>query len=234
MTREEMAALFGRNVPDWVQAHARAAPRGAALDIGCASGATVRWLAALGFDSTGIDRSLPAELEEAPGARFLCRDILDFPLGAGHYSLVIALNVLQFLKPSDKSQVLDSVVNGLREGGVVIVQSFTTEDPAFVRLRQQAAPIEPNCFWSEPLQSAFSFFEPGELRAWARTRPLDLLLYEEKVYDDDHPPYGKHQHGMVSIVGNKRVSSPSLSCCLLGENAELGGRTPWRRRRRGQ
>lgn len=197
-------AVFGRLVPDVVRRWVPHAPPGRALDLGCAGGAVTHFLAERGYCALGLDRELPAMLPQHAGASFQVADVRCFALDRAWYQLIVALNVLQFMRRSERGALLESVTAALTEAGMVILESFTTEDPGYRRCREVGLDeVEPQTFFAPKLGGHLSFFRRGELNGWAESERLEVLHYVEQEVEDDHPPSGPHRHGLVTLVGRR-------------------------------
>lgn len=162
---------------------------GDALDIGCANGANSIWLAEKGFNVVGIDKFLPAELADHNDVKFLTTSVTDFNFQPDFYSLIIAANILQFLIRSEKYKILASIEKSLKVGGIFICESFTVEDESYKE--------------SVKRDSYGSYFELGELEAWAKKCGFEVVFSNEKVVKDNHAPMGEHSHGIVSLIIKK-------------------------------
>ena len=101
-------------------------PRGArVLDAGSGTGRIAGHLAAVGHDVVGVDGDpvlVAAAAEEHPGPRFLVGDLaeLDLPaagIGEPFDVIVCAGNVMTFLAPSTRREVLRRMRAHLRTGG---------------------------------------------------------------------------------------------------------------------
>jgi SAM-dependent methyltransferase len=159
-----------------------AAPRGRALDLGAGEGEIAIWLAANGYlvdavESSGekakhlrtARRGLPVVVHEL--------DLRTFPLAEGTYSLIVASAVLHFLRPSELWPLADRLVSALTEGGMLVAEVLTADDPEAAGLRgARTAEVEPNTYALGPAQ-VIHYFEAGELRRVFRA--LEILEYEE-------------------------------------------------------
>ncbi len=105
-------------------------PRGARiLDAGCGTGRVGGHLAAAGHDVVGVDLDpelITAARHEHPGPRWLVGDLADLDLPAagipaGFDAIVCAGNVMTFVAPATRVQILRSLGTHLRETGRVAV-----------------------------------------------------------------------------------------------------------------
>lgn len=159
-------------------------PLKTALDIGCAYGANSFFLASAGLIVDAIDKALPEDIEKHPNVTFKNISVLDFSFDK-KYDIIMAINVLQFLYPKDREDILNKMYHSLNKNGWMFIQSFTPED--------------------EGVQKGLykSHFEKNELQNWAKSKKITIKSYAEKIISDDHPPHGKHTHGVVIFVGTK-------------------------------
>jgi len=101
---------------------AQALPPGRALDIGMGQGRNAGWLAARGWEVTGIDVSGEGlRLAQASGARIRCvqQGVEDFDMGVEVWDLIAGIYVHGVLLRS-ASRIADA----LRPGGVLVVEGF--------------------------------------------------------------------------------------------------------------
>lgn len=102
------------------------APRGARiLDAGCGPGRVGGILAAAGHDVTGVDLDpelIDAAREDYPGPAWLAGDLseLDLP-GPGFDVIVSAGNVMTFVAPSTRGEILRRLRGHLAPGGRVVI-----------------------------------------------------------------------------------------------------------------
>lgn len=95
-----------------------------ALDVGCGGGRWTRWLAGRGADAVGIDPTA-AMLETArrlsPGLTFhrMSATTIDFP--ADSFDLVMAVTVIQHLRPVEQEQAAAAMCRVVGPGGHLFV-----------------------------------------------------------------------------------------------------------------
>jgi len=106
------------------------APRGASiLDAGCGPGRVGATLAALGHDVVGVDVDpilIAAAEQDHPGPKWFVRDLAEFDLRSegltdGFDVIVSAGNVMAFLAPSTRQEVLRRLGQHLAEDGRAVV-----------------------------------------------------------------------------------------------------------------
>ncbi|WP_238013196.1 class I SAM-dependent methyltransferase [Dactylosporangium sp. AC04546] len=99
-------------------------PRGARiLDAGCGSGRVAGVLAAAGHDVVGVDLDpelIAAAREDHPGPRYLVGDLAEVDLPERFDVVVSAGNVLTFLAPATRVEVLRRCAAHLAPGGRVV------------------------------------------------------------------------------------------------------------------
>ncbi len=156
---------------------------GRALDLGAGEGQQARWLAARGFrvDALERDPGLIAALGEQSRdltIHPIAGDVRTFQPPREEYDLIVASAVLHFLRPTELWPLVDRLEAALKEGGLLIAEVFTTEDPGYAALRSSGAQeVEPNTFIAPEPVGVIHFFALGELeRLFAHLLVLD---YEE-------------------------------------------------------
>jgi SAM-dependent methyltransferase len=105
-------------------------PRGShVLDAGCGPGRVGGYLAAAGHEVVGVDLDpvlIAAAEEDHPGPRWLVGDLADLDLSAsgiadGFDAIVCAGNVMTFVAPSARAEVIRRLGAHLREDGRLVV-----------------------------------------------------------------------------------------------------------------
>lgn len=106
----------------------------AALDVGCGEGRDTVFLAHAGFHVTACDMSAPglAKLERRVEREHLAKhlvqtqlaDLTTFDLQADSYDMVIAANVLQFLRPQDVPTQIAKLKQSVKPGGMIGIGVF--------------------------------------------------------------------------------------------------------------
>jgi SAM-dependent methyltransferase len=187
-------------------------PSGRALDLGAGDGVTSAWLAARGFRVDAVEhdpdrfdslrrltRGLPVHLHPL--------HIMQFRPSQDTYALVVAAAVLHFFAPSDLRILADRLRLSLVEGGILIAEAFTTDDPGYAVLRSEnVREIEPNTFEASPVIGVIHYFEPGELRRLFGG--LDPLDYIEDRRSDPASPEG-YRAGAL-LVAQRRISADTF------------------------
>ncbi len=163
--------------------HRRLLPtRGRALDVAMGTGRNALYLASLGYDVTGIDVSGVAVArcrEEAVrlGLRVeaIQADLESYEMASDVYDLVIDFYYLQ-------RELAPHLTAALRPGGVLVFESFTTEQRRFG--------------WG-PQQERF-LLRPGELRSLFPG--LEVLAYREGLAESE-----RGTKAVAGLVAKKRV-----------------------------
>jgi trans-aconitate methyltransferase len=170
-----------------------AQPSARALDLGCGDGAFARALAARGVRCTAVDRNA---LAPATGVSFIQADLRTYEPELGAFDLVVMKNVLQFLAPHDKRALFRRGYGALAPGGLLLVEAFTVDDPSFEAVHRGDR--------GEASKTGIeSLFDRGELRAWAEEEGARVLDYREVVSEEDHPPHGRHRHGIAFLAARR-------------------------------
>ncbi|MGY1793690.1 class I SAM-dependent methyltransferase [Geodermatophilus sp. SYSU D00525] len=108
--------------------------RSRVLDAGCGPGRVGGHLAAAGHDVVGVDVDpvlIAAAEEDHPGARWLVGDLATLDLPDRFDAIVCAGNVVTFLAPSTRTEVLRRFRAHLADGGRAVVGFGAGRDYAF-------------------------------------------------------------------------------------------------------
>jgi thioredoxin reductase/SAM-dependent methyltransferase len=108
---------------------------GRALDLGCGEGADTIWLAAQGWDATGVDisptaitRATEAARSSGVGARFVAADLSNGEVGEGEYDLVTA-SFLHSPVALDRTRALRRAAERVAVGGRLLIVSHAAPPP---------------------------------------------------------------------------------------------------------
>ena len=179
--------------------------KGILLDIGCGSGLFLKTLQSFNLDIIGIDIS--------PRAILLCRelfvgkeknhhffqcDICDFDIEDNYYMAVTAMTSLCALKRVQMLQQLQKIKRGLKPGGIIYIEVFTTRDPIYSENDKYLPPGE-NTFFFPQWNSFLYFFKPGELLH--RFKDYEILDYKE-LFTTDYAPV-IHRHHEARLCARK-------------------------------
>jgi ubiquinone/menaquinone biosynthesis C-methylase UbiE len=99
-------------------------PDSVIIDVGCATGQTLKYLSAAGFSNlVGVDSSQPMLDQCKVEAKLICSD--QFP--AGSFDAVLCNWTLHFI--DNKKEYLSNIYNQLNNNGLLIISDKTSEDP---------------------------------------------------------------------------------------------------------
>lgn len=154
--------------PEWLVQQASPLKPGRALDLACGEGRAAIWLAAQGWEATGIDisplglnRAKTLAEEQNLTVSWVAADLDDFSLGSEQYDLI---TVFRFLDRELTARISDA----LRPGGIVIYETFLSV---------------PGRESERSVQNPVFRLQPGELpRLFAG---LLVMAYEEVVKDGE-------------------------------------------------
>lgn len=188
---------------------------GEALDIGCGKGDDALFLAEKRFNVTAIDINSNAikNLEERAKksgvhVNTAHLDLRNFQLEENRYSIIIAINSLFFLSHDEFADAVERIKNSAKPGGIIIITSFTVQDPMFDKMSKSADFFKKNNRTFENKKGdKWYFLELNELKTYFEDRFEVLFFNEEIVQDKGH--YGApepHQHAIARIVAKKTAS----------------------------
>lgn len=107
--------------------------KGLVLDLGCGVGVDAKYLAEKGFIVEAVDLNK----DSVECSQKICGDlpvtvikknIINYKISAGKYSLIISWNTLSFLKKSNAIKILINIQKGLIKGGIFVFGFFGPED----------------------------------------------------------------------------------------------------------
>lgn len=118
-------------------------------------------------------------------------DVRTVQLKPNQYDAIIAVTILDHISEEEGKKVAASIIDALKPGGFVFIETFTIHDPAANAARKENETI------SETASFVQHFFDEGELAAWFSQ--LETVLYEEIMkYDDSHGE--PHYHGVARLI----------------------------------
>jgi SAM-dependent methyltransferase len=106
-----------------LQAHARRASKGRALDVACGNGRNACYLAALGFSVDAVDiaeEGLNRFACPPAGIRRICADLDQFVVPPETYDLIVNIRYLN-------RRLFQALRDGLRPGGRLIFESYLAD-----------------------------------------------------------------------------------------------------------
>lgn len=128
---------YGREPNDFLREVSGRIPPGPVLSLAEGEGRNAVFLAGLGHRVTGVDGSavavdkakrLAAERGVADATDFIHADLADFPIEPGAWAGVVS--IFAHLPPPVRQTVHRRVVDGLRPGGVLILEAYTPDQLA--------------------------------------------------------------------------------------------------------
>ena len=109
---------------------------GTALDIGCGNGRNSRYLAAQGFQVTGIDISEQSirwakELtREDQNIHFQCVSMLEYAADANSFDFILDSGCFHHIKPHRREQYLEGIRDHLKDDGYFLMTCFNLDGGA--------------------------------------------------------------------------------------------------------
>lgn len=177
-------------------------PSGEALDLGCGEGRNSLLLARYGYHVHAIDVSEQGIQKLEKYARSQGVDMIDgevadartAQLKPNFYDAIVGVTILDHITEAEGQQVARAMIEALKPGGFIFMETFTIHDPAANAARKENETV------SETASFVQHFFDEGELAAWFSA--LEMFLYEEIIkYDDSHGE--PHYHGVARLIGRK-------------------------------
>ena len=207
---------WGTKPSDLVKRFAEMAPTGSALDLGMGEGRDVLYLAGLGFSVTGVESTKAGVVKceniarkKSLSIKAVSEDAREFRIAKNRYSLIVAINLFQFLAKADTQLIINKAVEGLKRGGLFLCESFTVDDPHYKVHKKNSKEIAPGTF-RDASGNIYSLFGHGELMRMccaqiaeselkSGLRPMHYAEFD--FYDTTHG--APHCHGIVDFVGKK-------------------------------
>ena len=177
-------------------------PTGEALDLGSGEGRNSLLLARYGYHVHAIDVSSQGieKLEKYAHSQSLdnidyeVADVRTVELTTNCYDAIVAVTILDHITEGEGKKVAASLIDALKPGGFVFIETFTVHDPAANAARKENETI------SETASFVQHYFDEGELADWFST--LETLKYEDFMkYDDSHGE--PHYHGLARLISKK-------------------------------
>lgn len=125
------------------------------------------WLATHGADVLSVDFSPVAQekakrlaAENKVAIRFEQADLLKWSWGENRFDVIVAI-FIQFVGPTERAQLFDSMRQALKPGGYLIMQGYTPKQVEY----KTGGPSNPeNMYTEELLRDSFADFEILQLR----------------------------------------------------------------------
>lgn len=182
--------------------------KGEALDIGAGNGRNSFFLAKNGFKVTAIDISPDKissikETSKKLGLEINAKsiDVRKFDFPRCHYSLILAISVLDFLKRKEIEKVINEVKKSLTKDGVVYVSVFSIRDNFMRELKKRGfKEVEKNTFYLPKPNIFRHFFTKEEIKELFRGLKT-IELKEERFLDKTHG--FPHYHNTIEFIGRK-------------------------------
>lgn len=182
-------------------------PKGVALDIGAGEGRNSIFLAENGFRVEAIDKNKKwlekcKRLAQKYNLRLKIKvvDVRKFKFEENKYSLIIAIDSLDFLKLSEIKKIISKIKKALKKGGILYLVVFPTKDPAFQKCKKNLTMVEKNTFYSPKLKTFRHFFEKKELLNLLRGLKI-IKLQEEKIKEKHKEK--EHFHQIIKVIAKK-------------------------------
>jgi tellurite methyltransferase len=175
---------------------------GEALDLGCGEGRNSLLIARYGYHVHAVDSSSQGiqKLEKYAHSQGLdnidgeVADVRTVQLTTNFYDAIVAVTILDHITEEEGKKVAESIINALKPGGFVFIETFTVHDPAANTAQDENETI------SETASFVQHYFDEGELANWFSK--LEILKYEEIMkYDDSHGE--PHYHGLAKLIAKK-------------------------------
>ena len=183
--------------------------KGVALDIGAGEGRNSFMLAKEGFEVEAVDKIAVGlnklkEFAQKQNLKIKTKvcDINDFNFKKDHYSLIVAIAALDFLKKSEIENLIPKIEESLREGGVVYLSVFSKKDDLYKKIKERGiSEIEKNTFYLPKYETYRHFFTKTELKEMFEGFKI-INLEEKRIEDKSHDK--PHFHNTIHLVAKKR------------------------------
>lgn len=183
------------------------APKGVALDIGASEGRNSVFLAKNGFEVEAIDKvkvGLKKCKEIAKRYKLLIKtkvmNVRKFKFTENKYSLVVAIDSLDFLKFSEIKKIVPQIKKSLKKRGILYLVVFSIKDPAFKNCKKNLKMIEYNTFYLPKFKTFRHFFEKKELLNLLQD--FEIIKFKEKKVKETHKEK-IHFHQLIKVIAKK-------------------------------
>jgi len=148
---------------------------------------------------SGVEKCLQQAQERDLHVKAIVADACDFKIAVRKYSLILAINLFQFISKTDAADLITNIIDGLKKGGIFICQTFTYDDPSYKVRKKKSKEIEPGVF-VDGTGNIYSLYDYGELLSL--TSQLRPIYYREYDFYDTNRG-APHWHGVVELVAKK-------------------------------
>ncbi|MDR4936930.1 class I SAM-dependent methyltransferase [Rossellomorea marisflavi] len=181
----------------------------AVLDLGMGEGRNAHYFAAKGHPVTGVDYSSSAVrrceetgVETGVAMETIVADITQFPVPSSSYSMIILSNVLNFFHPDEIQRIIQKAISGLVVGGMIYIQTFNRNDPAYARNEKMASKVDEGTFYREKNDKYIHFFTKDSLLDYFTGFEV-LVVTESYRLDLTHGE--PHHHGIIEMLVRKQT-----------------------------
>ncbi len=179
------------------------------LDLGMGEGRNAHYFAAKGHPVTGVDYSSSAVrrcqelwIESGFEMETIVADMTQFPVPSSSYSLIIISNVLNFFHPDEIQRIIQKAISGLVVGGMIYIQAFNRNDPAYARNEKMAKKVDQGTFYREKNDTYIHFFTLDSLLDYFTGFEV-LVVTESYRLDLTHGE--PHHHGIIEMLIRKQA-----------------------------
>lgn len=203
--------FWGLKVPKILESYLSKIPKGKALDLGCGEGKFSIFLSKNNFEVDAIDKE-EAGIEKLK--KFIkqnkitninpqVKDILDFNFKPNNYNLIIASQVLDFLKLSEIEKIIDKIKTSTKKGGYIFISVFSTKEPSYKKIKEilKRKEIERNTFYLPKKNIFRHFFTVNELKNFFED--WEIKYTKQEQIEDSHGDVGKHFHNKITFIAKK-------------------------------
>lgn len=133
-------------------------------------------------------------------------DIRKFKSKKGKYSLIVAINSLDFLKLEEIEKIIKRVHSSLLAGGIFYLYGFSAKDPlSRIAKRKHLKELEKNTFYFPRMKIFRHFFEKKELLNLCKV--FEIIELEKKKIIHAHMGSKKpHHHWIIRVIAKKQRS----------------------------
>ncbi|MBD3282022.1 MAG: methyltransferase domain-containing protein [Candidatus Portnoybacteria bacterium] len=184
-------------------------PKGKALDVGAGEGRNSLFLARSGFEVDAIDK-LSEGLKKcekiAKDNNLLINtqkcDIKDFKFAKEKYSIVLGINVLDFLKKSEIEAIIKKMKESLIKEGFILLSVFSIKDPMYKAIKERKLKeVEKNTFFLPKYKIYRHFFTKKEIKEILSDFKT-IYLKEKRVKDTGHGE--PHFHNIIQLLAKRK------------------------------